>query len=521
MMKIKYMYKIAFCLWGLVLFGSSCKKELDLNPLSNYSSQTFWNTESDVILVLSGIYAKMQTTTEGLVGAQNSLDAISDDAYWKPINGLTTEWTTEELGQQTPSSGGLGGNAYGYYYGVIAQCNYFLANVTRVSLPAASLAAYQGEVRAIRAYCYFQLSQIYGGVIITLVPESATETHPAKSTKAQVLTQVYADLDFAIANLTNTTLGSTTAGFTGRLIKGTAQGLEAKVYLWNGDYVNAARVAGNLINDPTNPFSLYSDYKGLFNKTGQRVASNHEIMFSVRYQLPNLTNGFDLRNGYPASYTALQPISNLIASYQCTDGQPTSTSPLYNAATPYANRDPRMRYTSYVPGDLWPPGGPGVIFNGTNAPCVTGFLLRKGLDETRAPFSNATLSDQDIVLLRYADVLLIYAEAQNEATAPDASVYSVVNAVRARPGVAMPALPAGLTQATMRTAIRNERRWEFALEGMRYWDLIRWKTAASVLPTITNPGGNQRAFNDPKNYLFPFPQSEVDREGNLQQNPNY
>jgi len=127
--------------------------------------------------------------------------------------------------------------------------------------------------------------------------------------------------------------------------------------------------------------------------------------------------------------------------------------------------------------------------------------------------TDALLDDQDYVLLRYADIKLMYAEAQNEAAGPDASVYQQVNEVRARPGVNMPALPAGLTQDDMRQRIRHERRVEFALEGLRYFDLRRWGIAAQKLNGfVQNPlnPGVTTIYKD--NYAFwPIQQTEIDR----------
>src|SRR5690606_7014771 len=125
----------------------------------------------------------------------------------------------------------------------------------------------------------------------------------------------------------------------------------------------------------------------------------------------------------------------------------------------------------------------------------------------------------DFVHLRLADVLLMYAEAKNEASGPDASVYKAINDIRAR--VNMPALPAGLSQDQMRTRIRQERRIELAFEGFRYLDIKRWKTAETIIPTIVDPGGITRSFDPSKHYLFPIPQGERDVNPELDQNPGY
>jgi hypothetical protein len=152
----------------------------------------------------------------------------------------------------------------------------------------------------------------------------------------------------------------------------------------------------------------------------------------------------------------------------------------------------------------------------------SGWEPLKGIDVEALPVDYSTKSEQDWILLRYAEVLLIYAEAKNEAIAmPDNSVYNAINSIRARPGVDMPPLPAGLTKEQMRERIRQERRVELALEGKWYDDVKRWKTAETYIPTLVDPGGTRRKFDPAKNYVFPFPQSEVDVNPALVQNPNY
>jgi hypothetical protein len=150
----------------------------------------------------------------------------------------------------------------------------------------------------------------------------------------------------------------------------------------------------------------------------------------------------------------------------------------------------------------------GISFVPSQIGATAGFLNKKGIDSTRATVIG-TQSDQDWVYLRYADVLLMYAEAQNEAVGPDASVYRAVNMVRQRPGVNMPSLPSGILQSEMRTRIRHERRIELALEGQRYFDLKRWQTDRIVLPTVKDPNNTTRVF-PLRDTLWPVPQTEID-----------
>ncbi len=127
-----------------------------------------------------------------------------------------------------------------------------------------------------------------------------------------------------------------------------------------------------------------------------------------------------------------------------------------------------------------------------------------------------------MVFLRYADVLLMYAEAKNEASGPDGTVYSALNQIRARPGVNMPAVDQARysTKDLLREVIRNERRVELAMEGLRYFDIKRWRNAHILLPKIKNPSGTPLVFSE-KHYLLPFQQSELDANKNLKQNPEY
>jgi len=149
----------------------------------------------------------------------------------------------------------------------------------------------------------------------------------------------------------------------------------------------------------------------------------------------------------------------------------------------------------------------------------TGYNPVKYCNWDELPIDYSTISDQDIIIIRYADVLLMYAEAKNEASGPDASVYAAINAVRDR--VNMPPVPNGLTKDQMRERIRHERRVELALEGSRYVDIKRWRIAEDIIPQIVDPGGAKRKFDPGKHYLLPFPQNEMDTNPNLEQNPGY
>jgi len=274
-------------------------------------------------------------------------------------------------------------------------------------------------------------------------------------------------------------------------------------------------------------FALANNYAALFKTSGQALAVvNTEIMFSTQYLAPNNVQrtspgaaGMNIELGW---WSLLQPYPDLANEYEMTDGKPASESPLYDAANPYTNRDPRMDLTIKVPGEVWK-NAAGVAWTGSYV-SYTGFLMEKYVDLSITPFTSntATVTDQDYIHLRYADILLMYAEAKNEATGPDATVYAAINQVRGRTGIAMPAVDQTKygTKEKLRDYIRHERRVEFAMEGQRYNDLKRWKIAHIKLPTLKTPTNTPLVF-DLKNYILPFQTSELDNNPKLIQNEGY
>jgi hypothetical protein len=366
--------------------------------------------------------------------------------------------------------------------------------VGKIGLSANSLTQYQAEVRFVRAYWYFLLTQLYGDVVLTTqqITIDPANSKLGRTPKAVVIDTILSDLSFAASKLPNT-------AYNGHAVRGTALGYMTKVYLAQHDYQKAAATANTIISE--GKFSLYTGgYRNLFLKPGQN--NNPEIMFSGRYQVPTAYSPADYLYTYSSSF---QPLAYLVNDYECKDGKPITTSPLYNPATPYANRDPRLLASVLTPGVLYKGGIP---FVPAAIGATAGFLNKKGVDSTRATVIG-TQSDQDWVYLRYADVLLMYAEAQNEIAGPDASVYKAINDIRARPSVNMPPLPANLSQADMREKIRHERRIELALEGQRYFDLKRWGLDRVIIPTIKDPNAAQRTF-PLRDTLWPVPQTEID-----------
>lgn len=484
----------------LAIYLVSCSDFLDKNPLDQISSEAFWSNEKEADMALTGVYSRL------LVYTFNHKDAEFDIMAGDVCGNQGHAIINIAQGNIEATSGGIVSNIFSNCYAGISSCNFFLDNIEKTPVTAEKLNRYKGEASFLRALFYFTLSEHYGGVPLYTHPVTIEEAKVKQSTKAEIIQQVITDLDFAIANLPNVKYTD------GHAVRGSAMALKAKVLLHNQQWQEAAGVANQMIQDGV--FDLYDDYRNLFLAAGQN--DNPEIIFSTRYLNPDVTSDLDIRWSW---HGVVEPRQELVDEFECTDGQPISSSPLYVPSNWRLNRDPRLLTTIKAFEDsVINSAGQKMGFN-YNAVSGTGYNPVKYCNWDVLPIDYSTKSEQDWILLRYADVLLMYAEAKNEVNGPDDSVYEAINQVRAR--VNMPPVPEGLTKDEMRTRIRHERRVEFALESMRWGDIKRWKTAEVYIPTLVDPGGVRRAFDPNKHYLLPFPQSEIDINDALEQNPGY
>lgn len=498
MLKMKYMKFIAVGI--IALISLSCSDFLDKNPLDQISSETFWQNEQEAKMALTGVYSRLRAFT--FTHKDTEFDIMAGDVCGNQGHSIINI----AQGNIEPNSGGIVSYIYSNCYAGIGSCNFFLENIEKTPISIETLNVYKGEVCFLRALFYFTLTEHYGGVPLYTSPVTIEEAKVKQSTKEEVVNQILSDLDFAIANLPDKTYSS------GHAVKGSAMTLKAKVLLHNQRWQESAEIADQIIRD--GKFSLYNDFRNLFLSSGQK--NNPEIIFSTRYLNPDIYSELDIRWSWHA---VVEPRQELVDAYECADGKPIDISPLYDPSNWRLNRDPRLLMTIKAFEDsVYNSAGQKVGFN-YNAVSATGYSPVKYCNWDALPINYSTHSDQDWILLRYADVLLMYAEARNEVSGPDASVYDAINKVRDR--VNMPQLPTGLSKDEMRKRIRNERRVEFALEGIRWGDIKRWKTAETYIPTLVDPGGKRRQFDPAKHYLLPFPQREMDVNKNLIQNPGY
>jgi hypothetical protein len=237
------------------------------------------------------------------------------------------------------------------------------------------------------------------------------------------------------------------------------------------------------------------------------------------------------------------PTKRLVDSYLMSNGKDISDATSgFDPNNPYNNRDPRLRASIFISGDALPDGkvfrpepnsGTSDAIGNTYIASTTGFALKKYINPE--DYANPTNNGINIILLRYAEVLLTYAEAKIELNQIDQSVIDAINKVRQRSDVNLPAISNTLTQAELRDIVRRERTCELAFEGLHTWDIRRWKTAETVIPgsvfgitylvngqpTTIKVQGFEKVFDKARHYLWPVPQNERQLNPNLGQNPGW
>jgi hypothetical protein len=518
---------------------------------------------------LYGIYAKVKNGHNRI--GSDYLDAASDDAVssaFGPSNEVTVLSTAAYNSYTIPTDE----NLWAYYYQGIRSANIFIGNIDVVPV----LAQYNGysikhlwknEARFMRAYFYFELVKRYGGVpllgnkVFTINDNVALPRNSFSDCINYIVSECDAIKDTLLTvPLTNPNADSH------RVTEGAALALKARVLL----YAASPLFNGSNI-DAANPLTGYADFQSA--RWVQAAAAAKAVMDLGTYSLvPNFKDVFLVQNnpeiifmrqgdnGYgietangPVGFTAAvgkgqtSPTQELAAAFPMANGLPiTDPASGYDSNNPYSNRDPRLTYTLLYNGAQWLNTQLQTYTGGQSKPnsavqqTQTSYYMRKfmGNFETANSYSG---HNEDWLVIRYADILLDYAEAQNEAAGPDASVYQALTTIRQRAGIQPGAnnlygLAANMSKDDMRTVIRNERRVELAFEESRYWDIRRWKTAETILNqprqglsvTLNGTGFLYNPINvlatkfvAPKMYLYPIPYDEVLKNPNMKQNPQW
>ena len=438
---------------------------------------------------------------------------------------------------------------YAINYNGIRQVNVFLANSHRANIvPLTDIPRLRGEAFFLRAFFHFELWKRYGGIIIADQVFTTTDNLDLpRNTSQETLNQIIKDCDSASTTLplSVTQYG---AGDKGRATKAAALALKSRALLYAASPLNnpsgditlwqkAAAVSRELID--TKAHSLLASYANIFNFT--TAAYNSEVIFATAATLRNDIETNNAPISYNGALGLTNPTQELVDAYGMKNGLPiTDPASGYNPGDPYKDRDPRFALSVIYDGSLFKGTAVSTAVDGKDGigksvnATKTGYYMRKFLSESASwnQTTNATVR-RPWVIFRYGETLLNYAEAQNEAAGPDASVYDAINQVRKRAGIAN--LPEGLSKDQMRQRIRNERRVELAFEEHRFFDVRRWKTGETDLGKavtgmrIANTGTTNsyerftvetRVFNE-RMYRYPIPQAEINNAPKLQQNPGY
>ncbi len=542
---------------GAVLAFSSCKKDfLERYPLDAISDENYWQTSDQLKLAANGAYAYLK--------AKQTIDLenVGDNTIWP----TTTDFQRISSGNYGADAGSVNAEWTNAYDG-IRRCNHFLENYQRgTEVPASEKEQYAGEVRFVRAYLYFLLTSFYGDVQLitkTLTPADE-ELYGTRQPREQIVDFIMSELDSCAAKLPTTY----PAAEYGRVTKGAALGFKSRVAMQFQRYAEAEAAAKAVID--LNLYSLYSNgntatsYYELFTLKGEQSknAANRETMLA-RVHVPEVSmHNLSREIQVPDQEIRWNPTKSLVDAYLCSDGLPITQSPLYSEnsyAAVFMNRDPRMTQTVLSPGSAWKGLDDGDADNLPNdvytwpkftsdkkgAVTVTGYYFTKYCELSTVGVVGK--DENDIILLRFAEILLNWAEArfeQGTLTQDDLNVS--INRLRERVGM-VPMVIADLATNGMdlREEIRRERRVELALEGQRWFDLMRWKqgallaqdvkgmkkTHARVPGEIANRPGDaegylivntNRQFIEPKNYLWPVPLVQYQRNENLlPQNPGW
>lgn len=543
-MLLKY-FKHAGSVILLLLAMAGCKK-MDLTPTDRFTELNFWESDANVNNALNNVYNRMYNSQLFFYN-----EALSDNAYTRLgiSSGFPDAITS---GNFTPTLARFL-NEWDYYYTGIKAANIFLENVdNNTTLATAAKDRMKAEVRFIRAFHYAKLMNWWGDVPLLkndITPDEAKSI--ARTPKAEVLQFILEELDAVAAILpANTQYANTDRG---RITKGAAKAFKARVLLYEGNRMaEVAAICEDLMNNQgaNGTYSLVPKYDDIFSPTNEY---NSEVILDLQY-VPNLRTWGEHIDFVPISAGArgnnMAPTQELVNSYIMLNGKSINEAGSgYDEANPYAGRDPRLTSTVVYHGATWrnangttqtiyikPGSDPDRSAKNEYKPSgqgtATGYFWKKYYDPTAVSGFNSGLN---LILIRYAEVLLMYAEAKQALGQMTEDVWNkTIRPIRVRAGFTDPGALSYPGTTNMTQIIRNERRTEFAMEGLRIDDIRRWKIAEQVLngwahgaryedPSVDNGyiRAQLRTFDAAKHYLWPVPAAEIGKNQNLSQNPNY
>jgi len=459
----------------------SCEGILDKEPIAILDAGSFFQTENDAVQSINAAYNPLLFNNAN----NNFLWAFAEvtgDAAIPGGDGSRPGIVEMETFSYTPRTEEL--NSYWkLQFKGITQCNLVLDNIVKVNMPELTKNQIIGEALFLRSYYYFLLTQVFGDVPLYLKVTPPDQLKIKKSSKEDIYKQIISDCDKAANLLLTTHNGSNT----GRATKGAALAVAAKVSLYVNDYNKVLEYTSKI--KALNTYKLVKDYRENFMKLTQ---NNTESVWEIQHTNLELGVG-NFINQWWASIKFL--------GYGFAE-----VTPLYVSV--FEPNDPRLKFTVAMNNDPYF----GLIYK--NSFSSTTYSPRKFL-QSNAELTQKADGDINYPAIRYAEVLLWEAEAlielgrMQEALAPLETVRARARAQTAVPGT-LPVITS-TNQATLRQAVRRERQTELGFELHRFFDLVRWAIAAESLP----------GFQKGKHEVFPIPQTEIDLNPSLLQNPNY
>jgi hypothetical protein len=483
---------LGVALLSTTLLVSSCKKSfLDVPPQGQQPAIEFWTSAEDATKAVNAIYANLRSWDNVAFPALVVESVGSDEAEKGSTPSDAAFWNIFDNFTVSSTEGSLQSFWTGQYQN-INLCNQVLDNIPAIEMDENLKARFLAEAKFVRAYSYFRLVRAYGDVPLRLnVPKDASEYNIPRAPKDQVYAQIEKDLTEAAAVLPQ----NYPATDLGRATKGAAMGLHAKVALYQKKWNDVLSLTNQVMGLG---YSLFPVFEKTFRTENE---NNSESVFEIQAELVPGNN--DASN---SQYSQVQGVAGVPGGGW---GFNVPTSALASA---FELNDPRRDATIIFRGETTPQGD--VIPTSTPNPMYN--------QKSYVPFSMRVSgfnegSQQNIRVLRYADILLMNAEAANELGDAGRALTSL-NLVRARargnnPVSVIPPVTA-TDQATLRNAIYKERQVELAMESDRYFDVIRQGRAAEVF--------GPKGWKPNKNEVWPVPQQEIDLSGGLlTQNPGY
>lgn len=493
MKKIKYLL-IALC----ALAVAGCDDFLTTPPLDQIVEEDWWKNAEQTQMMVDECYSKIYNDNENNLIAFR--DAYTDNGIWSNNNSMGD-------GSMTAFTGGVKNE---WKYEDIARMNYVLGGVEKAKdyVSADKYAHLKAEVRFLRAFIYYDMMFYFGDIpLVTKLLTIEESRQTSRQPRSEVLSFILKELQESLEDIKKAPNEES-----GRVNEDVINAFLARIYLHEGDYNKVLTHTEAVMK--TGKYALYRAFEGVEGKSSyeelfrpQADGNNQEVIFEKQYYAPLKVHSLNRNLSYPSSvykgWKGVMPLQNMVDEYECIEGHPYSECEKLGCKYvekraeisakgllsygEYEYRDPRLKATIITPGWEWKVNGKTTSVYGiedknskdhiSKEANSTGFLVTKWVD-LEGEEADRVRGGKNLTIIRYADILLMRAEALIEKNERLDEAASLINEIRGRAG--MPQNVVVSSQSEMREKLRHERRVEFAFEGLRYYDIIRWRICDKV-----------------------------------------